>query len=138
MTKLQRLAIVLTVFNLVFFAFGLAQLPPATAAAPDVAPVLRTRALEIVDDQGRVRAEIKVLPAQPTLKMPDGTTGYPEAVQLRLISSRNNPNVKLVATEDGSGLVLGGDKGHAQVLSRGAAPFLKIVTNDGRERTITP
>jgi hypothetical protein len=29
--------------------------------------------------------EVKVLPAQPTLKMPDATTGYPEAVQLRLI-----------------------------------------------------
>jgi hypothetical protein len=136
MTRLQRLTIVLTAFNLIFFVFGLAQLRPVTADS--VAPVLRARALEIVDDQGRVRAELKVLPAQPTLKMPDGTTGYPEAVQLRLISSQNSPNVKLVATEDGSGLVLGGDKGHAQVLSRGAAPFLKIVTKDGRERTITP
>ena len=94
--------------------------------------------LEIVDDQGRVRAEIKVLPAQPTLKMPDGTTGYPEAVQLRLISSQNSPHVKLVTTEDGSGLVLGGDKGYAQLLSRGMDPFIKIVTKDGRERTIKP
>ena len=136
MTKLQRLTIVLTVFNLIFWAFGLAQLQPA--AAQDVAPVLRARGLEIVDDQGRVRAEIKVLPAQPTLQMPDGTRGYPEAVQLRLISSQNSPHVKLVTTEDGSGLVLGGDKGHTQVLSRGAAPFIKIVTKDGRERTITP
>jgi hypothetical protein len=94
--------------------------------------------LEIVDDQGRVRAEIKVLPAQPTLKMPDGTTGYPEAVQLRLISSQNRPHVKLVTTEDGSGLVLGGDKGHTQLLARGMDPFIKIVTKDGRERTIKP
>src|SRR5215217_7405938 len=101
-------------------------------------PILRARALEIVDDQGRVRAEIKVLPAQPTLKMPDGTTGYPEAVQLRLISSQNSPNVKLVTTEDGSGLVLGGEKGQSQLLSRGMDPFIKIVTKDGRERTIKP
>ena len=137
MTKVQRLMLILTACNVVMLAFALAQLRPATAAQT-IAPVLRGRALEIVDDQGRVRAEIKVLPAQPTLKMPDGTTGYPEAVQLRLIRSQNSPHVKLVTTEDGSGLVLGGEKGHTQLLSRGTEPFMKIVTKDGRERTITP
>ena len=136
MTKVQRLTIILTTLNLILLMFGLVQLRPA--AAQEVAPILRARALEIVDDQGRVRAEIKVLPAQPTLKMPDGTTGYPEAVQLRLISSQNSPNVKLVTTEDGSGLVLGGEKGQSQLLSRGMDPFIKIVTKDGRERTIKP
>jgi hypothetical protein len=136
MTKLQRLTIILTACNLILLAFGLAQLRPA--AAQGVVPVIRGRALEIVDDQGRVRAEIKVLPAEPALKMPDGTTGYPEAVQLRLISSQNSPHVKLVTTEDGAGLVLGGAKGYTQLLSRSADPFVKIVTKDGRERTIKP
>lgn len=136
MTKFQRLTIIIMVVNLILLAFGLAQLRPAVAQG--IAPVLRARALEIVDDQGRVRAEIKVLPAQPTLKMPDGTTGYPEAVQLRLINSQNSPHVKLVTTEDGSGLVLGGEKGHTQLLSRDTDPFMKIVTKDGRERTIKP
>ena len=136
MTNLHRLTVILTAVNFLFLAFGVAQRHPAVAQG--VAPVLRARALEIVDDQGRVRAEIKVLPAQPALKMPDGTTGYPEAVQLRLISSHNNPNVKLVTTEDGSGMVLGGEKGHTQLLSRRADPFIKIVTEDGRERTIKP
>jgi hypothetical protein len=136
MTKFQRLTIVLTGFNLVLLAFGLAQLRPAVAQG--VAPVLRGRALEIVDGEGRVRAEIKVLPAQPTFKMPDGTTGYPETVQLRLISSQNRPNVKLATTEDGAGLVLGGEKGYTQLLSRRTDPFIKIVTKDGRDRTIKP
>jgi hypothetical protein len=139
MTKLQRLTIVLTAFNLVLLLLltsGFVQVRPAIAR--EVAPVLRARALEIVDDQGRVRAEIKVLPAQPTLRMPDGTTGYPEAVQLRLISSQNSPHVKLVTTEDGSGLVLGSENGHTQLLSRGTAPFIKIAAKDGRERTIKP
>ena len=136
MPNLQRLTVTLTAFNLIVLAFGVLQLRPAVAQG--VAPVLRAHALEIVDDQGRVRAEIKVLPAQPTLKMPDGTTGYPEAVQLRLINSQNSPHVKLVTTEDGSGLVLGGERGHTQLLSRGADPFIKIVTKDGRERTIKP
>src|SRR6186997_529193 len=136
MTKLQRLTIVLTVFNLILLALSLAQLRPAVAQG--VASVVRAHALEIVDDEGRVRAEIKVLPAQPALKMPDGTTGYPEAVQLRLINSQNSPHVKLATTEDGSGLVLGGEKGHTQLLSRGTDPFIKIATKDGRERTIKP
>ena len=136
MTKVQRLMLILTACNLVMLAFALAQLRPAVAQ--DIAPVLRGRALEIVDDEGRVRAEIKVLPAQPTLKMPDGTTGYPEAVQLRLISSENSPHVKLVTTEDGSGLVLGGQKGYTQLLSRSTDPFIKIATRDGREHKIKP
>jgi hypothetical protein len=136
MTNFQRFTFTLTAVNLILLAFGVAQLRPAVAQ--EVAPVLRARALEIVDDQGRVRAEIKVLPAQPTLRMPDGTTGYPEAVQLRLISSQHHPNVKLVTTEDGSGLVLGGERGHTQLLSRRADPFIKIVTGDGRERTVKP
>ena len=122
MTNIQRLTITLTLFNLILLPFGLAQLRPAVAQG--VALVLRARALEIIDDQGRGRAEIKVLPTQPTLKMGDGTTGYPEAVQLRLVSSQNSPHVKLVTTEDGSGLVLG--------LS------IKIVSKDGREHTIKP
>jgi hypothetical protein len=136
MTTLQRLTIMLTAFNLLLLTFGLAQLRPTSAQG--VAPVLRAYALEIVDDHGRVRAEIKVLPAQPAAKMPDGTTGYPEAGQLRLISSQNSPHVKLGTTEDGSELVLGGEKGYTQLLSRGTDPFIKIVTKDGRERTIKP
>ena len=130
----QRLAVSLAAVNLVLLACLLAQGRPAAAQA--VTPVLRGRALELVDDRGRVRAEIKVLPAQPALKMPDGTVGYPETVQLRLIDSKGGPNVKLVATEDGSGLVLGGESAYVQILARGGTPFLKVVNEDGRQRTI--
>ena len=90
-------------------------------------------------DHGRVRAELKITAALPDLKMPDGTTGFPESVLFRLISSKGGPNVKLGATEDGSGLVLGGEKTYVQILSRGTAdPFVKIVTNDGREQVFKP
>jgi hypothetical protein len=136
MTRFQRLTIILAAFNLILLAFGLAQLRPA--GAQGVLPVLRGRALEIVDDQGRVRAEIKVLPADPAVKMPDGTTGYPAAVQLRLISSQGSPHVKLGTSEDGSGLVLGGDSAYVQILARGANPFLKILNKDGRQQVIKP
>jgi hypothetical protein len=94
--------------------------------------------LELVDAEGRVRAEIKVLPADPTVKMPDGTKGYPETVILRLINSEGSPNVKLSTTEDGSGLVLGSESGYVQILTRDTIPFIKLVSKDGQEQVIKP
>jgi hypothetical protein len=131
----QRLGFVLTVFNLVLLVFLVSPLRPLVAQ--EAPAVLRGRALELVDDHGRVRAEIKVLPAEPNLKMPDGTVGYPETVLLRLVDSKGGPNVKLAATEDGSGLVLGGEDGYVQILSRGPKNLVKIVKKDGREQTLT-
>ena len=69
--RTQRFAIALTVLNLLVLMPILFRANPAPH--PEVAPVLRGRALEIVDDQGRVRAMIKVFPADRTVKMPDGT-----------------------------------------------------------------
>ena len=78
----------------------------SSSSKPDVVPtVVKARAFELVDANGRIRAEIKVLPAEPNATMPDGTKGYPETVILRLIDSKGGPNVKLSATEDGSGMV---------------------------------
>ena len=68
--------------------------------------------------------------------MSDGTIGFPEAVQLRLIDSTGSPHVKLVTEEDGSGLVLGGQGGYLQFLSRGSKNFIKLVTKDGRQQMI--
>ena len=136
--KPQRLLIVLTLVNLAMLIFLVNEIRPLQAdTAP---PVLRGRALELVDDHGHVRVDFKVLPAQPTLRMPDGTTGYPETVQLRLISSNGRPNVKLATTEDGSGLVLAGesDPTYAQIRVRGAGGFVKLVNKDGREQLIAP
>ena len=134
----QRLLIALTVVNLALLTSSLAR--PGAAGAADVAQVLRGRGLEIVDDHGRVRASIEVLPADPTVKMPDGTTGYPETVLLRLRTSEGRPNVKLAATEDGAGLVLGGesDPTYVQILARGASTSLKLSNKDGREQLVKP
>jgi hypothetical protein len=136
--KIQRFALALTLLNLALLVFMVVQ--HREASAQNVAPVLRGRELQIVDDQGRVRADLKVYPASPKAKMPDGTTGYPEAVMLRLYSSEGRPNIKLAATEDGSAQVLGGESNptYVQILSRGANPFLKLVNKDGREQVIKP
>jgi hypothetical protein len=136
--KTQRFAIAVTVLNLLVLMSVLFR--ASSAPNPEVVPVLRGRALEIVDDQGRVRAMIKVFPADPNVKMPDGTTGYPETVLLRLIDSKGGPNVKIAATEDGSAMSLGGESNptHVQVLARGSSTSLKLVNKDGQERVIKP
>lgn len=136
--KAQRIAIGLTALNLVVLAYVLFRAGPVASA--EIAPVLRAHALEIVDENGRVRAMIRVFPADPAVKMPDGTTGYPETVLLRLIDSKGAPNVKIAATEDGSAVSLGGESNptNVQILARGASTSLKLVNKDGQQQVIKP
>jgi hypothetical protein len=139
--KAHRLLLALTALNLLLLVFWLGQTRAVVAeGAERVAPVLRGRALEIVDDKGRVRASISVLPADPTFKMPDGTTGYPETVLLRLITSKGRPNVKIGATERGAGQVLGGEANptYVQILAEGPSTLMKLKNGDGREQLIKP
>src|SRR5215510_6671922 len=82
MMKTQRLLVALTIINLGLLAFLLAQTrihigPQGVRAWTNIdGSVLRARALEIVDDQGRTRAAINLHAA---------TAAYPETVILRLI-----------------------------------------------------
>src|SRR2546427_4032249 len=133
----QRFLVFRTVVTVAPLAIPLAR---PGAAADGGAPVPRGGALEIVDDRGRVRASITVFPADPAVKMPDGTTGYPETVLLRLINSKGGPNVKLATTEDGAGLVLGGESNptHVPALARGATTSLTLTNKDGRVNRLGP
>ena len=56
--RTQRIALALTLINLLLLMFLLAEI--RHSRGQEVLPVLRGRALQIVDDQGRVRAEILV------------------------------------------------------------------------------
>jgi hypothetical protein len=136
--KTQRFTIGLTLLNI--FILMAALFRANSAATPDLPPVLRVRGLELVDDQGRVRAMLKVFPADPKVKMPDGTTGYPETVLFRLIDSKGGPNVKIAATEDGSAMSLVGESTPAlvQVLVRGTNTSLTLVNKDGKQQVIKP
>ena len=142
--KSQRLLIALSVLNLGLLVFLLAQvevrflgfrfLPSAEVIS--AGSVLRGRALEITDDEGRTRASIRIYPASVLL---DGTT-YPEAVLLRLISLQGRPNVKLAATEDGSALVLSGesDPTLVHILARGTTTSLTLTDKNGQQHSIAP
>jgi hypothetical protein len=132
--KMQRLLTALTVLNLGLLMFALAQIQGA-GAAQDVAPVLRGRALEIVDGQGRVRASITLHPAGTA----NGQT-YPETVMLRLSDPNGRPNVKLGASERGAGLGLGGesDPTYVTLKAEGTSTSLRLTNKDGRQQLIKP
>jgi len=134
--RLQRLLVALTVVNVVLLTFSWAQ--PRTVAAQGVAPVLRGRALEIVDDRGRVRASIQVLPAR---EQKDGSLSY-ETVLLRLITEKGRPSVKIGASEESAGLALSGPSGtkdtYVQLGAKGNASSLTLRNEDGREQILKP
>jgi hypothetical protein len=99
--KTQRLLIAATLLNLVLLLLVLAQARPVSAQADP--QVLRGRALEIVDVQGRVRASITI---EPRTSASPGA--YPETVLFRMSDPNLRPVVKLTASEEGSSLGLVG------------------------------
>jgi hypothetical protein len=130
--KTQRLLVVLTVINLGLLVFLLAQ-TRVHIGAQGVrvwtnidGSVLRGRALEIIDDQGRPRAAINLHPADPT-------GSYPETAILRLIDQNGRPSVKLSISERGGALALVSDAEgtYVQLSGRGLT-----VTKDGRPQAV--
>ena len=135
--KNPRFVIALTVVNLVLLLFTLAQyIRPAFAQ--EGIPVLRGRSLEIVDEQGRVRASLNVLPAGTS---PNGDS-YPETVLLRLNTERGRPSVKIGASEQASGLSFAGptDTKDTYVIleAKGTTSSLKLRNEDGQEQIVKP
>src|SRR5204863_8256360 len=129
----QRLLLVLTAVNLGILSYQLVQPGSGLAATPDVPAVLRGRSLEIVDERGRVRASLSVLPEDPKVRWKGKP--YPETVLLRLITADGRPNVKLGASRMGAGLLIGGELNptYVQVLAEGGETTVKLVNKDGRE-----
>jgi len=134
--KTQRILIILTLVNLVVLVLSLAE--RRTVAAETVSPVLRGRALEIVDEQGRVRASLTVLPAGTS----EHGDRYPETVLLRLITERGRPSVKISASEEAAGVSLAGPSStkdtYVIVEAKGRASSLKLRNEDGREQVVKP
>ena len=71
--RIQQLAATLSAFNLVLLVILFTQLSHPVRASnevesvgDDVVPILRGRGLEIVDEQGRIRAQILVHPPTRT------------------------------------------------------------------------
>ena len=131
--RLQPVLIALTLLNLGILGVAIVREQAFAAPAPAPTPdgILRGRGLQIVDDQGKVRASITVNPA---VKQPDGST-YPETVLLRMITSEGRPVVKISSSEDGAGMALSAAEGlaYVQILARGGDPKLVVVDGGGKE-----
>lgn len=107
--------------------------------------VIRARALEIIDAQGKVRASISVIPEGPARRADGSLTEhgekiFPEAVVLRLIRPDGRPSVKIATTEQGSGIDLSGgmDPTYIVLSSDGGETSLTLTNKDGRRQVIRP
>ncbi|HUA15328.1 MAG TPA: hypothetical protein VMG31_08515 [Verrucomicrobiae bacterium] len=143
MKNMQALA-ALTLLNLGMLTVVLwHQTRPVQASGPE--QVIRARALEIVDVQGKVRASISVIPQGPA-RRPDGSPTehgdkiFPEAVVLRLIRPDGRPSVKIATTEQGSGIDLSGgvDPTYLVLSSNGGETSLTLTNKDGHRQVIKP
>ncbi|HZT62024.1 MAG TPA: hypothetical protein VFA36_02735 [Burkholderiales bacterium] len=135
--KTPRSLFALTLVNLAILLLSLAQqFRPAFAQGEPA--VLRGRALEIVDGQGRVRASINVLPPSKSTNGEDQA----ETVLLRLITERGRPSVKIGSSEPASGLSFAGPTGtkdtYVILQSKATISSLKLRNEDGREQVLSP
>ena len=130
---LQGLLPILTVLNVALLLWSLAG--PNAVVAETAAGMLRGTGLEIVDDQGRVRASIAVLPASQAA---DGSPTE-ETVLLRLINADGQPSVKIGVgpATAGMSLVGGDDQSYILVKANGPSSSVKLVGPQGA-RTIEP
>jgi hypothetical protein len=133
--KMQRIAIALTVINLILLVLLLTKMNTATAQKEqNNLQALRGSSLEITDKQGRLRASITF---QET-SVKDGVT-YPAGILMRLINSKGQPSVKIEAAEDGGGLSFANESnGYIQLIAKESGGFLKIKNPDGKEQLIKP
>jgi hypothetical protein len=137
--RTQRWLLVLTGINLAILSFlvvsNIGTAMAENAAAPSV---VRARAFEVVDDQGRVRASLQVLPAQT---QPNGAKTA-ETVLLRLITELGRPSIKISASEAAAGMAVTGPTGtndsYLILEADRAASSLRLRAEDGRQTTIAP
>jgi hypothetical protein len=133
--SLSPFLIAITAVNLATLLFTMLHLRPAVSE--DVAPVLRGRGLQIVDERGQVRASISVLPAHAQA---NGETS-PEMV-LRLITEQGRPSVKISAAEEAAGVMVASPSNtrntYAVLQAKRTASSLTLNDEDGGQRLIEP
>jgi hypothetical protein len=130
--KSARFAVALGAANL-FLLIALLIHGFGSARAADEGSILRARGLQIVDDQGRVRASISVLPQ---------SGDQAETVLLRLITERGRPTVKIGASEPASGLSVAGPTGTSDTYvvleAREKTTSIRLRDEAGNERVLKP
>jgi hypothetical protein len=120
--KFQRVVNLFSILNLLLLSFMLVQTP--STAQQSVAPVVRARAIELVDERGKVRAQLNV-----------ESTGE---VVFRLRDAKGTIRSKFGADETGSGLSLMDDRTEAtvQIRANQAGASMILIDREGHERVV--
>ncbi len=118
----QRVAIVFSVLNLLLLLSLLTFVP--STAQQSITPIVRTQAFELVDESGKIRAQINVEKGGE--------------VVFRLRDSKGNIRAKFGAKENGSGLILMDDRTDATVQIRAieSGASITLIDREGRERAV--
>lgn len=121
----NRLAVALAVINLILLIVVIAQ--SRMIANQTIPEVLRVRAFELVDGNGRVRAQLNI----------DETNSE---VIFRLRDEKETIRVKLGASEEGSGLLLINDltEPGVHLLAKQDDTSLTLTDQSGAEQVIKP
>jgi hypothetical protein len=122
--KARRLVVLLTTINTAVLVVLLIRSSSLFAASEP--ETVRARAIELVDQQGRVRAQLNV--------EPNG-----EAV-FRLRDAKGEIRVKLGADGEGSGLILldGATEPRIHMLAKDSGISVTLTNKGGQRRVITP
>jgi hypothetical protein len=122
--KLEHTAVALTALNLAVLLMALTHGRPAVVQDP--APVVRARALELVDDKDVLRARLNV--------ENDGQ------VVFRLLDRKGTIRVKLGAGEDGSGLLLNNQATEPGIhlLANSSGSTVRLANPGGKELVLKP
>lgn len=119
--KHTRIAIVFSAFNLLLLVFLLTQAP--STAQQSVTPVLRARAIELVDEAGKVRAQLNVEQGGDVVFRLRDSTGTIRAKfganekgsGISLMDERTEATVQIRANQDGGNITLIDRAGKQQV-----------------------
>jgi hypothetical protein len=121
--KLVRIGLALSAFNLALLLMALAHARPTFVQDP---PVLRARALELVDEKDVIRARLNV--------EADGE------VVFRLTDQKGTIRVKLGAGADGSGLLLANQATEPRIhlLAKSPGSRIRLANPGGKELVLEP
>jgi hypothetical protein len=124
--KAKQLIIFLVLINLAVLFYLVTTAQTKSNTSRSASPIIRARAIELVDDKGQSRALLNV--------EANGETVF------RLRDAKGTIRVKLGATEDGSALLLLNNSTspgiHALAKSDGST--MTLINNNGRKRVIEP
>ena len=109
---------------------------PKRVQADDVEPGIRARVLQIVDEQGRVRAELKVSP--PVISQDNNVAVYPEATELRLLDTKGTIVAGFSGTEDGGEIAIRGKYGTVHLNTRQPPPLVWTANLAGGPTAMIP